>query len=391
MLDWLIVGGGLHGTHLALTLLARGGANPARLRILDPHAALLAHWERCTTRTGMAFLRSTVVHHLAPDPHDLWIFARRRGSLTGQFRGPYRRPALALFQAHCAELIATYGLDQLHLRGRATGLRRARHGWCVETSQGAIATRRVLLALSAGEQPRWPAWATALRAAGGPIAHLYGDEASNEQPAPGGPTVVIGGGISAAQLAMALARRVPGGVTLLLRHDLRVEPFDSGPCWLGPKCLSGFHAEPRPERRRAMIRAARNPGSVPEDVARSLRRAERWGLLRTQRGEVLATTRRADGAVSLQLDEGNLTAAHIVLATGFDPARPGGTWLDDAIAAEGLALAPCGYPLIDRRLCWAPGLYVTGGLAELELGPPARNIAGARHAGERLAALALAL
>jgi hypothetical protein len=33
------------------------------------------------------------------------------------------------------------------------------------------------------------------------------------------------------------------------------------------------------------------------------------------------------------------------------------------------------------------GLYVTGALAELELGPVARNIAGARHAGERLAAV----
>jgi hypothetical protein len=33
---------------------------------------------------------------------------------------------------------------------------------------------------------------------------------------------------------------------------------------------------------------------------------------------------------------------------------------------------------------WAPGLYVTGQLAELELGPTARNIGGARLAAERL-------
>jgi hypothetical protein len=31
------------------------------------------------------------------------------------------------------------------------------------------------------------------------------------------------------------------------------------------------------------------------------------------------------------------------------------------------------------------GLFVTGPLAELELGPTARNIAGARRAGERIA------
>jgi len=48
MLDWLIVGGGIHGTHLALVLTARGGVDPERLRILDPHETLLARWERCT-------------------------------------------------------------------------------------------------------------------------------------------------------------------------------------------------------------------------------------------------------------------------------------------------------------------------------------------------------
>jgi len=62
-------------------------------------------------------------------------------------------------------------------------------------------------------------------------------------------------------------------------------------------------------------------------------------------------------------------------------------WLDQAIAKHELPLAPCGYPLVAPLLAWAPGLYVTGGLAELELGPVARNISGTRHAGERLAAV----
>ncbi|NCC37207.1 MAG: hypothetical protein EOM24_35145, partial [Chloroflexia bacterium] len=82
MLDWLIIGGGLHGTHLALVLTARAGVPAERLRILDPHAHLLAHWDRCTSATGMTYLRSTLVHHLALDPHDLWHFARRRGLQT---------------------------------------------------------------------------------------------------------------------------------------------------------------------------------------------------------------------------------------------------------------------------------------------------------------------
>ena len=42
-----------------------------------------------------------------------------------------------------------------------------------------------------------------------------------------------------------------------------------------------------------------------------------------------------------------------------------------------------GYPIIDPSLRWHPR-YVTGPLAELELGPSSRNIAGARRAGERI-------
>lgn len=37
-----------------------------------------------------------------------------------------------------------------------------------------------------------------------------------------------------------------------------------------------------------------------------------------------------------------------------------------------------------QSLEWCPHLYVTGPLAELEIGPIARNISGARQAAERI-------
>jgi hypothetical protein len=77
----------------------------------------------------------------------------------------------------------------------------------------------------------------------------------------------------------------------------------------------------------------------------------------------------------------------LVLATGFDPARPGGAWLDAAVAAYGLPTAPDGYPILDPALCWADGLHVSGPLAELEVGPVARNFIGARLAAERIGAI----
>jgi hypothetical protein len=44
--------------------------------------------------------------------------------------------------------------------------------------------------------------------------------------------------------------------------------------------------------------------------------------------------------------------------------------------------------VVDRTLAWAPGLHVSGALAELEVGPVARNIIGARLASEGVTATA---
>lgn len=388
MLDWLIIGGGIHGVYLALVLTARGGVAPERLRILDPHPQLMARWNECTASTGMVYLRSSRVHHLGLDPRDLLVYARRQGERAGQFFGPYGRPSLELFRDHCAALIAEHGLDHLHIAGRALGLARVSGGWRIETSAGGLEARRVLLALSVSEQLRWPVWSTALREIGAPIHHLYEQGFQHAALPPVEHCVVLGGGISAAQTALGLARRSPASVTLLLRHPIREAKFDSEPCWLGPACMARFEAEPDLRKRRAMIKGARNPGTMPDDVARALRRAVRWGLLTVHQGEVTRARRADDGSVVLDLADGaTLRAERVLLATGFAQQRPGGPWLDAAIGTHGLPLAPCAYPQVDRALRWAEGLYVTGALAELELGPAARNIAGARHAGERFARL----
>ncbi len=81
-----------------------------------------------------------------------------------------------------------------------------------------------------------------------------------------------------------------------------------------------------------------------------------------------------------------VSAKQIIRCTGFEATRPGGGWLDDAIREMELPCAPCGYPLVGPDLQWSDGIYVTGPLAELELGPVARNIVGARNAAGRFRA-----
>ena len=83
-----------------------------------------------------------------------------------------------------------------------------------------------------------------------------------------------------------------------------------------------------------------------------------------------------------------MTTDRLLIATGFDNRRPGGDWLDAAVDDLGLRTAACGYPIADKSLAWGSGVFVAGALAELTIGPAALNIAGARFAGRRLAALA---
>lgn len=386
MLDWLIIGGGIHGTHLALVLTQRAGVASERLRILDPHPTLLARWHTCTANTGMTFLRSGAVHHLDLHPEALAYFSKEPvGQPYRRFIDPYRRPALDLFNAHAAHIITHYRLHERLIVGRACGLARCEGGWRVETVDGSIEARNVALALGATE-PHWPVWAQHLRTAGAPIQHIFAPDFCRATLPSWTHMVVVGGGISAAQTALALAQQQPGTVTLLTRHALRTHDLDSDPGWIGPKYQTGFQQCRDYGQRRAIIQQARHRGSVPPDVDVQVRRAVQAEELRLMQAAVADAHQNDQGQVQLILTDGagTLMSDGVILTTGFDPQRPGGAWLDAVVTDLELPIAPCGYPIVNQALCWTDGLYVLGPLAELEIGPVARNITGARQAAERI-------
>lgn len=388
MLDWLIVGGGVHGTYLSNVLTGRLGWRRDRVRVLDPHPTPLARWDQMTANVGMRYMRSSLVHHLGLDPYALKRFAKTpKGRSWARFARPYNRPSYALFQRHTQCVVQNQRLGDLRVRGRADGLGRASGGWLVETDDGTLKARRVLLALGLSEQPCWPGWAQSLRDAGGPVHHLFDEGFQREALLGWRHAVVVGGGISATQAALALAKQQPGTVTLLARHPARVHQLDSDPGWMGPKNLSAFLQQPCPVQRRSTVDDARHRGSVPPAVQRKLGYAVADARLAYHVAEVTDTSTGPAGLVRLRLNAppGTLLTDLVVLATGFEAQRPGGAWLDAAVEALGLRCSACGYPIVDAGLRWADGLYVTGPLAELELGPVARNIVGARLAAERLA------
>ena len=387
MLDWVVVGGGIHGVHLAVRLLKDAGVPRDRLRIVDPGAHLLDSWRRCSTNVDMAFLRSPGVHHLDANPFSLLQFAGVRSKKTqtprGMFRQPYRRPSRKLFKEHCDSVLRAYDLPALHVRNRVVDLDLTCEHAEVRLADGdSLFARNVLLAIGASEQPRWPDWGTSLRDAGAHIEHIFTPGFHLKPKDWLGRVAVVGGGITAAQVAIRLSQGDRREVHVVSPHAPLKEIFDSDPGWIGPRFMRRFSATPDLTDRRNAITAARHVGTIPPDVHRTLRKAVERGAIIWHEGSIEA--RKLDHGVGFVVGEETLTVDSILLATGFEAKRPGGALLDGVIEKHSLPCAGCGYPIVDTHLRWHPRVFVTGPLAELEVGPIARNIVGARQAAERI-------
>ncbi|MDJ0852768.1 MAG: FAD/NAD(P)-binding protein [Myxococcota bacterium] len=404
MLDWLVVGGGPHGVHTALRLIEDGGVPRDAIRILDDEQRLLARWRRSTRNTGMRFLRSPGVHHIGRPSESLNRFACGPGRGVGRpFTRPYSRPALELFDLHCDDVIERHQLQDLHVRGRVNRLGLTTAGAQVgfeDLADGGrtreVEARHVILAIGAPREPAWPDWARRAVASAaqatepdstGRIRHLFDPGFELVDDANDAVIAVIGAGISGAQVALRLARE-GRRVVLISRHGLRVQQFDSDPGWLGPKNMAGFSRLGDPDERRDRVRAARHRGSMPPEVHAALRLARADGTIELVEGAEVTSARVSGRGVWLELEGQRIRADRVLLATGFPSRRPGGAWLDEAVAALQLPCAACGYPIVDRALRWHPRLLVTGALAELELGPVSRNLSGAQRAAERIVATA---
>ena len=160
-LEWLIIGGGIHGVHIAVRLLGESGVSPQHLQIVDPGTRLLERWRKCTDITGMSHLRSPSVHHLDLNPWALRKLAGKRSrTKAGLFAHPYDRPSLNLFNAHCDQLSGANELADLHVQARAMSAEVDCDGVRVTLSNGQeISTQNLVLAVGSSEQPAWPDWA----------------------------------------------------------------------------------------------------------------------------------------------------------------------------------------------------------------------------------------
>lgn len=382
MYEWIIIGGGIQGSTIATFLLRNEKVPPGKLCIIDPHEKPLANWRRNTGLIDMKFLRSPFVHHLDTDPFSLINFTKKRNLKDHEFYGQYKRPSLKIFNEHSHHLFQVTALEQCWLQGYVDDIRKENEHWRVQTSDGkSLNGRNVVLAISVNDQLFIPGWAQSFNAERDTVFHIFDKTASIQKLKP--PIAVVGGGITSAHLTLRLAAIYPGEVTLIKRHPFRVVDFDSDPGWLGPKRQTAYRQICDYEKRREAIISARNRGSLTTELFQKLKKLENEQKIKVVDGEVKSASKQGE-EISLILDQQEVNVNSIVFATGFKPGRPGGGWLDQVIKKLDLPCAQCGYPIVSPTLEWCPHLYVIGSLAELEIGPIARNISGARQAAERI-------
>jgi len=479
IIPWLIVGGGIHGVHIAARLLGSPGAkslsstNAGNICIVDDNEHLLQKWKVRTSATGMEYLRSSAGYHLDLEENSLRLhFGVKPKNGTGSggkkkkqkkkkksqtslsssesFTKDYERPRLDLFNEHCDSIVKRYDLEKMHAQGSVKSIQPNDSCVRVEVSSCDGKTLvyeagNVVLALG-NDEPVYPDWVSEEDIKLGLVRHLLDNKhttikkyqhektmyASETQTHSHGRSIaIIGGGITGAHKALELVRRrqskerdslLVDNVHMISRHPLREQQFDTHQDWMMDRAAckrsekAGGSGIPKRQRmfannlswkeRRKIIAQERVPGTVTPAVNRGkngLCYAIGNGNIEWHQAEVLEK-RHVNFKKYADSDDGNednkfgtrmeltlscgetIEVDEILLATGFGKKLPGGQLIQrDLIEIAGLEVSDfCGFPIVNENLQWHPRIYAAGALAELELGPSARNIAGARLAAERI-------
>jgi thioredoxin reductase len=380
----IIIGGGIQGCTLAVHLLKKNKINNSDLLIIDKNDRPLSNWKACTNIISMPFLRSPSVHHMDVNPFSLEKYSKQWGyHKVNHFYGYYDRPSLEMFNDHCDTLIHDLNIFKCWHQGNAAGIEKHNGYWMVKTAEGkTFNTEKVVLAIGLSEHPFWPEWAEQSCKDAASIYHIF-QKGMPELDRITLPVSIIGGGISGAHLALSLSKKYPGQTSLIFRKDLKVHTFDSDPGWQGPMYMDKFNQINDYSIRRNTIIEARHKGSITKELYLGLKSAEKSGKIKLIKNEAMSYD---SAAKKLHFKTGEpYEAKSIILATGFHSSPPGMEWLKNTVEHENLRCAKCGYPIVaPETLEWEEGLFVMGPLAELEIGPVARNIAGARRATERI-------
>ena len=375
---WVIIGGGVQGAIFASFLVNRLGKE--RVCIIDPNQELLEQWYIRSENSGMDYMRSSSVHHIDELPTSLLRYSQENNYNEASFTQPYLRPSLELFDNHSRYCLEKNGINKLHIRGEVTLLNfdDENQEWIInystaENHDKEIIAKNILLAIGSSS-PFFPSWSShSLN-----VEHLLANDFSLENILNSSKTksvAVVGGGMTAIQAALKLVKNEKR-VYLVHRKALRCHQFDALPAWMN-KNLEGFREITEAKQRKDIITRERNTGSLTPELFQEVTRLVHGAKLFERQGEIIRI-REENGSLIVELNGEAISVDSLLLGTGLDWTLP--QWLLETAMNNQLPLTDWNYPLVMNGLEWGKGLYVSGRLAELFLGPIAGNIVGARIA-----------
>ncbi|KAH9811882.1 hypothetical protein DFH28DRAFT_425545 [Melampsora americana] len=355
-------------------------------------------------------------------------------------RASYFRPTTEVFQKFCqTELIKRYNLSEVIKHDTVTGILYSvlhvktegrGYGFTVTTSKGKkFGARFVVMSIGPQEFPIIPSclipsqritdshhgdgWCHSLWFAKGGNEEF---KASVKQSSiDGSSIVVIGGGLTSAQIGELAIKKGAKKVILICRGYLKTKHYDFPLSWVTKYSnleKMNFWQEDCREARLNMVRKARNGGSVNPSTLFQIKRRIAEGRLELLLHTTVQMAKRdkATGTWRLNLRTESPEASEptfeqlenvrfVVASTGgkldfgkipfLQPLlqQMGSTELDQCNNSLN-RMPPIiqGLPHITESLQWGERLplFVMGGYAALELGPDAGNLSGSRNGAERV-------
>ena len=377
-IDIAIIGAGPQALTLVMHLLQKKKTMKKRFMVFDPSGGWMHQWHHQFSAFQIAHLRSPSAHHPHPNPQALRTFGEHR---PHEFFPPYDLPGTQLFQDFCQDLIQNWQLQDTVYPARVLSLTPIQRKFQLHLSTGETFTaRRVVLAIGAGK-PIIPDWAKQVSS-----IHLRHQLCHSSQidlrnlSLRGERILIVGGGLTSGHLALG-ASQLGATVILMARRDFQEKLFDTDPGWLGPKYLKGFWAETDWYQRFQLLQTARNGGSMTPSVMTKLRQQQHQGKV------ILSPYCEVKQAVwegsywHVDCNNGQcLNVDRIWLGTGHETNVEENPLLSSIREAYPIEVIN-GLPILDSHLRW-PGceLFMMGAWAGLQVGPVARNLAGARMA-----------
>ena len=391
--------------------------------VIDPGSHFMEAWNTRFDALEITRLRSPAfAHPMAFEPTALLNFAIREGRTAELIDAPFvtkwlattdvsqqdsdlkALPSTALFRDFCSKLEDTLphtwksGKVTSVCKDSSTGKFRVHYRATSDQRECRVSARAVILATGpVGEWNVPPPFQPHLSSRR--ILHteellVKGSgtlrvEIAKRCPAKSARVLVIGGGLTAAQAALA-AFHAGHEVVLRSRRPLQTRAFDIDTKWLdmrnADRLRFEFFSLPMEKRRKACQEAA-SGGSVPAKYMAELHRVS-----------------QASTALRLEVDEES-DRSHVSVDDGGEHVVVNGECFAMVILATGVTNAPScsplyrsvadrfgasivdGLPRVDSSLRWLPDedLFVLGANAMLELGPGGGNLMGAMRGAKIVA------